>query len=290
MIAARTLGLKLEEVLVVPPDTSRVPDSGPTVASRTAMVVGHLVEKACLDLAARLAQWKRGGEAGGAADSDAATVTAPTGAASTDPATPGTPPTAALSGDDFRRAAAAVLQSGTRLTGRSRYEKPSYVEWDEKNYRGDAYATYGWAAYACEVEVDVRSCEARVVAFVAHQDVGKVLHPVLATGQVQGGVVQAIGWSLYENVVYDKGRVMNAALSTYVIPTFADVPPITVMFAETPYPYGPLGAKGIGELPMDGPAPAIANALSRALDVEVARIPCLPEYLMSLIEESASHV
>ncbi len=268
VIAAAALGLDVSEIRVANPDTSRVPDSGPTVASRTAMVVGHLVEKACLDLAMKLKA------------AEEAVETPPDGGA-TEPLSTAAPP---LKGEAFRRAARAALARGEHPVGRSLYEKPAFVEWDEKNYRGDAYATYAWAVYGCEVEVDLRSCETRVVNFVANQEVGHVLHPVLAEGQIQGGVVQGLGWALCEHVVYENGAVKNAALSTYAIPTFVDVPPIRVLFSEAPYEHGPLGAKGIGELPMDGPAPAVANAIAAALNVNVTRVPCLPETLLELSE------
>jgi CO/xanthine dehydrogenase Mo-binding subunit len=262
LIAARALGLEPDEICVAPPDTSRVPDSGPTVASRTAMVVGWLVQQAALDLAAKLAEKMT---------DDQRTVTAES-----------------LRGEAFRKAAAKAVESGWRVIGRSRYEKPSFVTWDEVNYRGDAYATYAWAVYGCEVEVDTRTFEVAVKRFVANQDIGGVLHPVLAAGQIQGGVVQALGWALCEEVVYQDGAVRNAALSTYVIPTFVDVPPIEVMFATTPYEFGPMGAKGIGELPMDGPAPAVLNAIAAALGVEPERVPCRPEYLMTLAEPAGA--
>ena len=258
MIAAKALGLNPSEIHVAPPDTARVPDSGPTVASRTAMVVGYLVQQAALDLAARLA---------GRMSDELRTV----GAES-------------LRGDAFRRAAARAVEQGWKPVGKSRYVKPDFVQWDETNYRGDAYATYAWAVYGCEVEVDTRTFEVNVTRFVANQDVGGVLHPTLAEGQIQGGVVQALGWTLCEEVIYKDGAVRNAALSTYVIPTFVDVPPIEVLFAETPYEFGPGGAKGIGELPMDGPAPAVLNAIARALGIEPEQVPCRPEYLMSLAD------
>lgn len=254
-IAARALGLDPHDIRVVNPDTAEVPDSGPTVASRTAMVVGYLVEQASLNLAHELA------------------------------AALNMPHDTLLRGDTFRRASEEARQRGLRIVGKSQYRKPEFVEWDEKRYRGDAYATYAWAVYGAEVEVDTRTGEGRVLNFVANQEIGKVLHPVLATGQIQGGVVQGIGWALCEDVVYRNGRVQNAALSTYVIPTFVDVPPITVLFEERPFAYGPSGAKGIGELPMDGPAPAIANALSAALGVEVDAVPCRPERLLAQIVE-----
>ena len=118
---------------------------------------------------------------------------------------------------------------------------------------------------------------------MAVQEVGRVIHPVLATGQIEGGVAQAIGWALYENVVWREGRMVNAQMTNYIMPTSLDLPPIRVYFEERPYAYGPAGAKGIGELPMDGPAPAIANAIAHATGADVRTIPITPERLMKLM-------
>jgi CO/xanthine dehydrogenase Mo-binding subunit len=106
---------------------------------------------------------------------------------------------------------------------------------------------------------------------------------VLAAGQIEGGVAQGIGWALYENVVWTEGRMVNAQMTNYIIPTAADVPPIRVAFAEVPYAGGPGGAKGIGELPMDGPAPAIVNAIAHATGVRVRQVPVMPEVLMEAL-------
>jgi CO/xanthine dehydrogenase Mo-binding subunit len=155
-------------------------------------------------------------------------------------------------------------------------------------YQGDAYGAYAWAVYVAEVSVDMLTYETRVDDFVAVQEVGRVLHPVLAAGQIEGGVAQAIGWALYEDVVWEDGRMVNAQMTNYIMPTAADVPPIRVELLEQPYAHGPGGAKGIGELPMDGPAPAIANAIAHATGVRVRRIPVTPEVLMAALEAAAS--
>jgi CO/xanthine dehydrogenase Mo-binding subunit len=126
--------------------------------------------------------------------------------------------------------------------------------------------------------------EITVDDFVAVQEVGKVINPILATGQIEGGVAQAIGWALYEDVVWREGRMANSQMTNYIMPTSVDLPPIRVFFEEVPYPHGPAGAKGIGELPMDGPAPAIANAVANATGVDVHRIPLTPEALATLAE------
>lgn len=162
------------------------------------------------------------------------------------------------------------------------------MQWDEDNYRGEAYGAYAWATYVAEVEVDLRTYTARCTDFLTVQEVGHVLNETLARGQIQGGVVQGIGWALLEECTMRDGAMVNNQLTNYIIPTSADVPPIDVVFLENPYAEGALGAKGIGELPLDGPAPALANAVAAALGIEPAAIPITPEYLMNLVEGDAS--
>jgi CO/xanthine dehydrogenase Mo-binding subunit len=136
------------------------------------------------------------------------------------------------------------------------------MHWDEKAYRGDAYASYSWACYVAAVEVDTLTGEARVLDFTAVQEVGRVINPVLAAGQIEGGVAQGVGWALLENIVWEKGGMKNATMTDYIVPTSVDTPPIRVIFLEHPHDREPHGAKGLGELPMDGPAPAVVNAVS----------------------------
>ena len=254
-IAADALGIDLDLVEVVQPDTAVVPDSGPTVASRTCMVVGKLVESAARGLRLTLAG---AGLLGDTFDSA-----------------------------QFRRAAAAYVAEHGALRATTQYEPPPDLRWDDELYQGDAYGTYGWAAYVAEVAVDPITCEVRVDDFVAVQEVGRVINPVLATGQIEGGIAQAIGWALHERVVWREGRMANGQMTNYIMPTSMDLPPIRVFFEERPYPYGPGGAKGIGELPMDGPAPAILNAVHHATGVSADRIPLTPELMLELMEAAA---
>ena len=262
-LAADRLGLDPDVVAVARPDTHRVPDSGPSVASRTAMVVGHLVERACDDLRRRLGL---GDEARGEEVSDAIR--------------------AWYLGGDGR----AVRGEGEspELVGEAVYVQPAHIDWDEDTYHGDAYGAFAWAAYVAEVQVDLRTCETRVTDFVAVQEVGRVLNQTLARGQIQGGVAQAISWALLEDFRWKDGAMQNAQLTNYIIPTSDDLPRIRVAFLEVPYEHGAQGAKGIGELPMDGPAPAIANALAHALGVPADRIPLTPERLLAELERRAA--
>jgi CO/xanthine dehydrogenase Mo-binding subunit len=244
-VAAQTLRVPYESIVVAQPDTSVVPNSGPTVASRTAMIVGKLVERACLQTLATLH-------------------------ASENLAEDFTP-------QQFTAAALAYRVKHGSLRSSVRYEPVTKIHWDDDLYRGDAYPGYAWAVYVAEVAVDMNTYMATCTRFDALQEVGKVMHPVLAKGQIEGGVAQGIGYALYEKCVWQNGHMANNQMTNYIMPTSADLPPIHVHFEETPCIHGPGGAKGIGELPMDGPAPAILNAIENATGISFTAIPLLPE-------------
>jgi CO/xanthine dehydrogenase Mo-binding subunit len=222
-IAAEVLGVDYEMIEIVQPDTSVVPNSGPTVASRTCMVVGKLVESAVLGIRQQLVN-------------------------------SGLLPEKYTS-EQFRQACRQFIENHGTLKSSSEYNAPEGIYWDDDRYRGDAYGAYAWAVYVAEVSVDMTTYEIRVDDFVAVQEVGRVINPVLATGQIEGGVAQGVGFALYEDVVWQEGRMVNSQMTNYIMPTSADLPRIRVFFEEVPYAHGPGGAKGIGELPIDGPAP-----------------------------------
>src|SRR5262245_59139283 len=250
-IAAGALGIDPEDVEVAQPDTAVVPDSGPTVASRTSMVVGRLVESAALGVRHTLV--------------DAGFLPA------------------AYTRAEFQTACRRYVETFGALRASSQYKPPPGLTWDDEKYLGDAYGTYGWAVYVAEVSVDTVTWETRVDDFVAVQEIGRVINPTLATGQIEGGVAQGIGWALYEDVVWREGRMVNSQMTNYIMPTSMDLPDIRVYFEEVPYQHGPSGAKGIGELPMDGPAPAIFNAVAHATGADVTRLPLTPERLMEVM-------
>ncbi len=252
-IAAEALGLDCERIEILQPDTSLVPNSGPTVASRTTMIVGKLVESAALII-------KKSLHDGGFLK----------------------PPHTA---GEFAAACRGYTDKFGPLQSLVKYQHPSDLHWDDGKYQGDAYGAYAWAVYVAEVSVDTRTAEVRVEDFVAVQEVGKVINPVLAAGQIEGGVAQGIGFALYENVVWQEGRMVNGQMTNYIMPTSMDVPRIRVFFEELPYARGPAGAKGIGELPLDGTAPAIANAIAQATGLDVRQIPITPEKLLEMLED-----
>jgi CO/xanthine dehydrogenase Mo-binding subunit len=253
-IAAEALGLPYENVSMAQPDTLQVPNSGPTVASRTVMVVGKLVQSAALGIRQTLISSNLLG--------------------------------AIYTAEEFRSACRQYVSEHGQFRSWSRYEAPADIFWDDQKYRGEAYAAFAWAVYIAEVTVDLTTYSVSVDDFVALQEVGRVLHPLLARGQIIGGVAQAIGFSLYEKVVWQNGRMQNGQMTNYIIPTSADLPPIRVFFEELGNVYGAYGAKGIGELPMDGPAPAIVNAVEDALGIRFDSVPLLPEDIMDALASS----
>jgi CO/xanthine dehydrogenase Mo-binding subunit len=255
-IAAEALGLPYEDVTIAQPDTMNVPNSGPTVASRTAMVVGKLVASAALGLKQTLIG------AGMLRES--------------------------CTGEEFRAACRKYVAAHGEFRSLARYESPEGIFWDDAKYRGEAYAAFAWAVYVAEVTVDLATYSVSVDDFVALQEIGRVMNPVLARGQILGGVAQGIGFALYEKVEWRDGRMQNSQMTNYIMPTSADLPPIRVYFEELGNKHGAFGAKGIGELPMDGPAPAIVNAVEDAMGIPFNCVPLLPEDIFEALATSGA--
>ena len=233
-IVADALGIPYEQVEVAQPDTQRVPDSGPTVASRTCMVVGKILQRCAEEMKERIGLLS--------------------------PA------------EHFARNGAFTIQK--------EHEPPAWIQWDDTTYSGDAYATYAWGCDVAEVEIDRDTYEVRPIKLTAVQEFGRPIHPGLARGQIEGGTAQGLGFALLEKVVMRDGGMANASLTNYTIPTTLDTPEMDVVMMENHYADGPYGAKGLGELPVDGPAPAVINAI-RHLAIDVREIPATPEIIMS---------
>lgn len=250
-IAADALGVSYDWISVATPDTSRVPDSGPTVASRTCMVVGKLLERACAQLRAELDR---------------------------------------VGPKRWRNDASALRSGARKLCGAKparefivSYERPKEILWNEESCRGDAYGSFSYAAVAVDLEVDKRTCEVRLRGITAAFEIGKAIHPALAEGQVLGGIAQGIGYALYEYPVFKNGSMANARLADYILPTSMDLPAVNVRILEKPYSHGPFGAKGLGELPMDAPAPAVAAAVHHATGAWLCELPMFPERIREAI-------
>jgi CO/xanthine dehydrogenase Mo-binding subunit len=256
-IVAASAGVGSEDLVFAEPDTGTVPDSGPTVASRTTMIVGSLLARAAAELSGRVLSWRRG-----TAVQDG-WILGPDGPI-----------------ERFRDAARDYRHEAGPVEITLYHEPPEDQTFDESTYRGAAYPTYAWGADVVELEVDPDTLAVRPLRVTAVCEVGRAIHPTLCAGQIEGGTLQALGWALMEEVKLDGGRYLNDRLATYIIPTVRDCPRIDVHLLERPGEGGPFGAKGVGELPMDGGAPAAAQAIENATGIAVTEIPATPERLL----------
>ncbi len=255
-IVAETLGLPYEWIRTDTPDTAKVPDSGPTVASRTCMVVGGLLQRAALRLKAAVEE-----------------------AEGSFPKTR----------RGLRKAASKLANGDSAVRFVEQYEKPEEIHWDEDKYRGDAYGVYSYAAMVVDIEIDKLTYEVKIRKLTTAADIGKAINPLLVEGQIIGGAAQALGYALLENAIYENGVMQNAQFTNYIIPTTLDTPPMTVDLVEKPYSRGPFGAKGVGELPLDAPAPAVAAAVSNATGLFIPELPLLPERICRARHDQTEH-
>ena len=159
-----------------------------------------------------------------------------------------------------------------------RYRHPETFATDE-NGQGNPHPAFAVAAHRAGVDVDAELGLVRVIQIDAVHDVGKLLNPVAALGQIEGGTLQGVGLATIEELVLDKGVIKNANFTDYLLPTFLDAPHVEVRWVEEPERWGPLGAKGIGEPPTISAGPAVAAAIRDATGRELNRVPILPQYI-----------
>jgi CO/xanthine dehydrogenase Mo-binding subunit len=239
-IAGEALGCPVELVHVVEADTSRVPDSGPTVASRTTVMSGNAIRDAAARIRAAME------------------------------------PVIADSALSWRDAVALCVKNQVGLAAHG-WAVPPPSTFDLATGQGDAYITYSWSANIVEVEVDTETGETRILRVHSGHDTGRVINPTLGDGQVEGGVVQGLGYALVEEHLLKDGRILNDQFSTYIIPTPLDTPEIRSILVEHEFPWGPYGAKGLGETPIIAVAPAVTAAIARATGARLQDIPATPE-------------
>ena len=225
-IVANILQIPPEKVFYNNPDTDRVPNSGPTVASRTLMIVGKLLERAACRLKG---QWKSGEE--------------------------------------------QVIEE--------HYVHPELIPWDLDSFTGDAYPAYSWGINVVEVEVDTLLFTTEIKGIWGVFDVGTVIDENIMRGQVEGGMLQGLGYASTERMeAGESGRILQTSLTDYIIPSAKDTIPFEIEFIDNPYEDGPFGAKGAGELTILGTAPAYAAAVEQAVGRAISRIPVKNEILM----------
>jgi CO/xanthine dehydrogenase Mo-binding subunit len=267
-IVAEELGIDYSKIYILPTDTTRVPDSGPTVASRATTMSGRATQNAARVLKLRLI-------------SVAAELLS------------------AEEKDIFIRDNFVFLKdekmeitfqqlidecAKKRISLSSAgWHHPPHLIFDWETGQGDAYNVFAYAANIAEVEVNKKTGEVKVVRIIAAHDVGKAVNPQMVEGQIQGGTLQGVGYALTENIIRENGKIQNPNFSTYIIPTTLDTPEIIPVIVEDPYPDGPFGAKGFGEQPLMGIAPAVANAVCNALDISITELPVTPEMVWGAI-------
>ena len=267
-IAADALGVTFDKVFVVETDTAFVPDSGPTVASRTTFMSGNALSAAAKELKPRLIE-----AAAGLLGAKPEEVDLVEGVAFVKTAR------------ETKRVAYADIVKEFYL----RRLQPSAFGWyiapdstfDKETGQGNAYFTYSYATNVAEVEVDMQTGEVRVLRIVAAHDMGRAINPQQVEGQIEDGTLQGVGYATMEEIRHDaQGRMLNNAFATYILPTTEDAPEIEPIIVEHGYSEGPYGAKGFGEVPLMGIAPAVANAVFNATGRRIRIMPIKPEKLI----------
>src|SRR5262249_30660116 len=249
-IAAESLGCPVELVRLVESDTSRVPDSGPSSASRGTMMSGNAIRDAAEKIRAAME------------------------------------PVVGEGGLAWRDAVFACLKNQVGLAAQG-WAVPPPSTFDPATGQGEPFVAYTFSAAAVEVEVDTETGETKVLRVVSGHDAGRIVNPTAAEGQVEGGVVQALGYALLEEPKERDGRILNDRLATYFLPTTLDAPEIKPVFVEHAWPSGPHGAKGLGDSPVVAVAPAVTSAIAQATGVRLARIPATPERILAALGAKA---
>jgi len=260
-ISADALGLPLSAFVLRGADTAITPDAGKTSASRQTFVTGKAAEKSARSLREKILRFAN---------------VSPAAELSLD----GTALVISEGGERRRIELPALPQDGDGFVfaALETYDPPT-TPLDE-NGQGNPYAVYGWGAQIAELEVDMRLGTVKLVKITAAHDVGKAINPLLAEGQIEGGIAQGIGMALMEE--YVPGRTEN--LHDYLIPTIGDVPDIETILVEVPDPEGPFGAKGLGEHVLIPTAAAILNAIRHATGVLVNTVPATPTRVLAAID------
>ena len=243
-MAADALGVPAEAVEYGPLDTRLVPDSGPTVASRSTTIIGGLVTEAARKLRAQVEER-----------------------------------TGRPFEESYREDAAANGAARVDV----RYEPPPGFAWDQDHHQGDAYAAFSWAGAVAWVDVDLDSGCVAVRRVVAVDECGRVVNPVMAAGQVEGGTLQAVGWATIEEMRSERGRIRNDRFATYLVPTALDAPEIEAHLLDGHYAGSPHGTKGLGEMPMNVAAPAVIDAIHDAIGAWITELPATPERVLAAI-------
>jgi len=262
MIVAETLGLKAEDVNPSVPDTSSIGYTDGTGGSRVTYATGHACFLAAEDV--RQEMCKRAVRQLEVEEEDVEFANGDF-VCKSDPARRLT----------FKEVAAQQGSTGGPITGKGTINAPS---------PGSAFATH-----VVDIEVDPETGKVEILRYTAVQDVGKAIHPSYVEGQLQGGVVQGIGWALTEGYFFDEdGTMANPTFLDYRMPTTLDLPMIETVLVEVPNPGSPHGIRGVGEVPLVPPMAAVANAIYQAVGVRLVDLPMSPDRVTAALLEKES--
>ncbi|MDP4160832.1 MAG: molybdopterin-dependent oxidoreductase [Bacillota bacterium] len=270
-IAAETVGVGVEDVVVVSGDTGVSPDAGASSASRQTYISGNAVrlaaEEAREQIIAKAAQ----------------VLNTPIDSVSlkNDQVWNGEEQT----GLTVKEMIAQCRSEGTLTLGHG-FFNPATTKLDPETGQGKPFATYAFATQVAEVIVDTETGIIEVTKIVAAHDVGKAINPQSVEGQIEGGCAMGLGYALVEEVIVKDGVIKNPEMSTYLVPTSMDVPEIYPIIIEELEASGPYGAKGVGEPALVPTAAAIANAVSNALGVRIYDLPMTPERVVATIKSA----
>ena len=258
-IAAEVLGISMDRIQFLNTNTSRVADSGPTVASRGTIMGGSAAKNAAEQVRKTLLN----------VGSAMTNVEAGLLDLENNYLVEGSSRRRLAS---FQELAAECFNKGRPMIGLGWHQSPK-TSWDEEHGQGDAYFTYVYGANAVEVEVDTETGKVDVIDVASVHDVGKAINRAMVEGQMYGGVAMGIGYGLLEEFEIEKGIPKQLNFDEYLIPTSMDVPRIKTIIVENEDPFGPFGAKSVGEPTNELAAPAIVNAIYNATGKRVYEIP-----------------
>jgi CO/xanthine dehydrogenase Mo-binding subunit len=271
-ICAEELGVAMEDVRLVKPDTDQVPESGPTVGSRSTTLMGNAIIMAARQVKSSILEMA----------SEMLRVPVERLEAKNRLIYDREKPHKSLA---FKEVAARCMAMGKRLIGQGWWTPPT-PSLDPETGQGSPYFVYTYSTHMAEVLVDVETGEVEVTDYVAAFDVGKAINPKALEGQIEGGVAMGLGYALMEEVAMVDGIPQNLNLQDYLIPTTLDMPDVKPIVLEVENKLGPYGAKGIGEMPNIPATPAILNAITDACGGRVRSLPADPERVFMAIREA----
>ncbi len=271
-LAAEELGCPLSSIRMVPVNTDLVPDSGPTVASRTTVMSGNAVLDAARQVKARMLE-----VAAQKLEVAPEKLRCRDGVFELE--------RGGLKRLSFKDVAKACYDRKVNLSAEGWFTPPR-KEWNEAMGVGEAYSVYCFATQIAEVTVDLRSGRVKVDHVTAAHDVGSALNLAGTTGQIEGGIVQGLGYAVMEELKVVDGRCLNPNFTDYLIPSAVDAPTVESVLIEQPWSLGPFGAKGIGEPALIPIAAAVVNAVSEAVGHRFTHIPLTPERLLNALEDA----